>query len=170
MKRFHFLKSIQSMSSSSWFIMHMTPRRNDWNTNKQMLSGLWSWSALLGTGSTHFGLKLVAWVHSRRAWTGQTGQRGNNWNCVCKEGEAWSHQTPFAGPAVPRGNALPPTAVAARSPLLVELSYLIGSGSAVAMCICYLFVPISRCEIVQPTPQCWQHHMLTDATISGSFE
>lgn len=36
----------------------------------------------------------------------------------------------------------------------LQLSFhcLIGSGSMAAVCICYLFVPISRCVALQPTP------------------
>lgn len=36
--------------------------------------------------------------------------------------------------------------------LQLSVHCLIGSGSTDATCICYLFVPISRCEAHQPTP------------------
>lgn len=51
------------------------------------------------------------------------------------------------------GKSLPPTAEAACSRPQLSVHCLIGGGSVATMCICYLFVPISRCEALQPTPQ-----------------
>lgn len=51
--------------------------------------------------------------------------------------------------AEPRANLYP----CCCSSLQLSVHCLIGSGSMAATCICYLFVPISRCEALQPTPQ-----------------
>lgn len=51
------------------------------------------------------------------------------------------------------GESLPPAVAAACSRPQLSVHCLIGSGSMAATCICYLFVPISRCEALQSTPQ-----------------